>query len=279
MGDPQMVRDLHSLIDVLLGSDKIHGLMVLGEAGIGKTYNVLKYLEERDVIYSLMKTYSTPLSLYKYLYQHRNDRLIVMDDVDGIWENPHSAAILKRALWEDDMQRTIEWHSTTKNLGEVPTSFEFNAKIIFICNKTRDNPHINAVLSRILHYKFAYTREELLDIMREICKQKTGFALDQYEKREVVDFIEKNASIFDFRTMIQGFAIREQSKFNKNIDWKSTFLSILQGDANRELKYIYDLSKSDMPVEEQCNDFCKKFGKSRRTFFYYRAKLRDSGCL
>jgi len=276
------MRELYSLIEVLLKSKNIHGLMVLGEAGIGKSYSVLNYLEDNDVTPSVLTTYSTPLSLYMFLYKHKDDALIVMDDVDNIWENDHSAATLKSAMWSVDEDRKIEWNSTSKLLEKegIPDTFYFNSKIIFICNKTRDNPNVDAVLSRVLHFKITYTREEKISQMRDICKSIKKFNLTLKEKGEVVDLISEFASLFDFRTLMQGLEIRELSKESESIDWRKTFLSILESDVNNELKFVYNKSKeSVLPVEEQVAEFKKMFGKSRRTFFYLKKKLVDSGCL
>jgi len=274
--------DLYKLMDVLIESPRVHGLMVLGPAGIGKTYNVLKYLKDHKIDYSLVKTYTTPLALYAYLYNHRNDRIIVFDDVDGIWENDHSAALMKSALWEDDQGRRLEWHSTSKYLEQLGLSdidgFYLKAKIIFMCNKTRDNPHVAAVLSRILHYKFRYTRVELYEEARRICEADTHYNLTTEEKLEVAAFINDMAAQYDFRTIVQGLTIREHADKHGN-DWRSILFDILQDSLNDQYKYVYETARKGAFVEEAVKGFVERFGKSRRTYFYIKKRLRDAGCL
>jgi hypothetical protein len=275
-------NDLFQLMDVFLGSDKLNGLMVLGGAGIGKTFNVMNYLDKHKIDFSLMRTYTTPLALFMWLWEHKDDKLIVMDDVDGIWDNDFSAAILKSALWEVDGERRIEWHSSSRTLDKsgIPFEFLFNAKIIFICNKTRDNPNVDAVLSRVLYYKFIYTRKELIDEMKKICEHFTGYSLDKPEKLEVVEVIDKMASVFDFRTLMQGFAIKEHCKLNNKKNWKSIFITVLEGDINKELKLVFELvNNANLTVEQQVREYEQTTGKSRRMFFYQKKKLRESGCL
>ena len=111
--------------------------------------------EKRDFVY--LNTYTTPLALYKYLYDNK-DKLIVLDDVMGLFNNEKTLALLKSALWEVDGKRLITMNTTSRLLEGYPLIFEFKGQVIFLSNRIKENEHITALLSRTEKYIIDFTR-------------------------------------------------------------------------------------------------------------------------
>ena len=96
-------------------------VLIHSRAGLGKTYTTLKKLEGKDYKYN--SGFASPLALYKELYEHRN-KVIVLDDIEGMLKNQVAISILKAALGNG----TVSYLTTSKKLGEAPQEFEFNRK-------------------------------------------------------------------------------------------------------------------------------------------------------
>ena len=58
-------ENLKIMLKTTLASEKIQGLLILGKAGFGKTYQVEKFLAENEVDFHKISSYSTPLQFYK----------------------------------------------------------------------------------------------------------------------------------------------------------------------------------------------------------------------
>ena len=83
------------LIRVIINTDDYFALTFVGGGGLGKTYltlNEVKQLLKPDE-WCYFNGYTTPLSLYETLYKNRNAKLIILDDVEGIFNNPISVSI------------------------------------------------------------------------------------------------------------------------------------------------------------------------------------------
>ena len=114
---------------------------LLGEGGIGKSYltiNIIKEEVGNDFVY--VNGVVTPLSLYKLLYENK-DKLIVLDDVFGLFESDRAVSLLKSALWSVKNRRIIHYHSTSRYAGTVVLLFlaasamdgDFSALIVTTC--------------------------------------------------------------------------------------------------------------------------------------------------
>jgi len=195
--------------------------IISGQGGLGKTYSVIKALEDAGMknitdladfqvgtlidtkrSYRVVKGYSTAKGLFRTL-QESNGCTIVFDDCDSVLLDDLSLNILKAAL-DSSKKRTISWNTDSRLLRSegVPDRFDFKGGAIFITNLKFENvrskklqEHLAALESRC-HYidlRMDTDREKVLRIKQIV---KDGM-LDSYEiadeaKTEVVDFIEEN---------------------------------------------------------------------------------------
>ena len=94
--------------------------------------------------FTVIKGYSTPKGLYRTLFENRNG-VIVFDDCDSVLRDPVSLNLLKGAL-DSYERRIISWRADIRD-EDLPTSFEFRGRVIFISN-LGSNQIDQAIISR-----------------------------------------------------------------------------------------------------------------------------------
>lgn len=140
----------------------IKSMTVTGASGIGKSYNVIKRLEEAHDTgfcnYFYLNGKCTGLGLYQALYNARHmGSVLLLDDVD-VFDTEDKLNLLKASLESDD-KRIITYMSSSQVLRDagIPTQFEFNGKVVFITNKDLVKiskgrsalaPHVCALMTR-----------------------------------------------------------------------------------------------------------------------------------
>ena len=72
------------------------GFLLYGNAGIGKTYNIIKAIKEENQKLNIFSGHITSLELYHYLYEHRKEN-VILDDIN-ILENEQNLNLLKAVL-------------------------------------------------------------------------------------------------------------------------------------------------------------------------------------
>lgn len=213
-------------------------LLVTGEGGLGKTHTILASLKaaglkdshdvlssmeieededgeplsETDLLessgipasklFSVVKGYSTAKGLYRTLYENRN-RLTIFDDCDSILKDGTALNILKGALDSYD-RRIISWNAENPN-DDLPRSFEFKGRVIFISNKPIFSID-QAVRSRAICVDLSMNTTQKIERMRAIIEGE--HFLPEYDiktKRaalEVLDEMKNQAKELNFRTLI-----------------------------------------------------------------------------
>jgi hypothetical protein len=215
------LRERFSILDDMTRAVKkgdVRAMIVSGPPGVGKSYGVERVLSRHDVFadvaqdeklkkYEVVKGAMSAIGLYKKLYEFSAKKnILVFDDCDSVLLDDLSLNILKAAL-DSSAKRTIHWNTDSRSLQNegVPNKFEFKGGAIFITNikfenvrskKLRD--HLEALESRC-HYldlTIDTDREKLLRI-RQVTQdhnlfEVNGFEFADYEKDEVIDFIDDN---------------------------------------------------------------------------------------
>jgi hypothetical protein len=164
-------------------------LIVTGEGGLGKTHSVTQSIKSTDLTdseYVFFKGYSTARGLYNALYDN-NGKLIIFDDCDSVLEDKVALNILKSAL-DSYEKRTITWMAKMNRNDEYPQQFDFNGRIIFISNKSKESMN-DAILSRSLTVDLTMTPNDKIERMSAILAS----ILPEYSleaKTEALDFLK-----------------------------------------------------------------------------------------
>jgi hypothetical protein len=195
--------------------------MVTGISGIGKTYTVKSRLKANGLReghdYHFVSGHSSPLGLYRFLYEHR-DSIIVFDDCDSIFEHQNAIDLLKASL---DMYttRTVHWQSS-RMPDDLECEFDFEGQIIFVSNL--DSSQIdNAVKSRTMVIDLQMSRKELCEYMKSIIHVIEPSMSEEY-KLEVLAFLADNYESYDqfnLRTLVKTCKLRKRAA-KRDIDWK-----------------------------------------------------------
>lgn len=131
----------------------INGLLVLGDAGTGKSHYVKKALKDANVqsnVEYIKGGTITAASLFVKLYLNRHKhRIMVIDDVD-LLGHPEKKKIIPMILGaaEEGRDRLVTWSTAKRNSlmeeYDVPFEFKFNGNIVFITNYTKADIQKNA---------------------------------------------------------------------------------------------------------------------------------------
>ena len=246
---------LNQYVDILVKASKVFGLIIEGDAGLGKSYNVLKRLEmsnlEHDKDYVLLNSHISPMEMYEFFWKN-SSKIIVLDDISNLFEDETKVNLLMSALWSPLNKRIMNWQSSTSKI-EAPHQFEFSGKVIILTNRVPNS--LETLKSRCFHYELSFTYEDKIKLLYEIGNTAKV-------PINVIDFIHENSSQatnLNFRTL---FKINEMSKSK---DWEKLALQELQADEDRSIFLNVVKIKSDR--NEQIKEFTKLTGLSRRTFY------------
>lgn len=212
-----------------------NSVIITGEGGLGKTFTVLNTLSKlgiRDIndimpgeIVKPSKTmiqikgFSTAKNLFRTLYEN-NGSNIVFDDCDSIMKDPIAINILKGALDSYD-KRIITWGAESRmgDSDELPRTFEFTGRIIFISNMNQAKID-QAIRSRSILIDLAMTMDQKLDRMSTLAAADDF--MPEYSiavKTDAIALISELKSVareISLRTLITVSKIRATA----GADWK-----------------------------------------------------------
>lgn len=208
--------------------------VITGQGGLGKTYTVQRTLNtagymdlsnladfqagaiiNKSRTYTMVKGYSTPKGLYRTLFE-LNNSVIVFDDCDDVLKDPTALNLLKGAL-DSNGRRIISWRADFRD-DDLPRSFEFTGRVIFISNL--DQSRIDqAIRSRSMMIDLTMTDDQKIDRMEYIAKSDEFMPeFDISHKTDALALIRElkdTAKEISLRTLMSVTKIR-----SSNDDWK-----------------------------------------------------------
>jgi hypothetical protein len=208
--------------------------VITGEGGLGKTYTVTKTLNSKGYkdltslqefevgtkirkskTYSTVKGYSTAKGLYRTLFEG-NGSVIIFDDCDAVLKDPVALNLLKGAL-DSYGKRIISWNADMKD-EDLPRSFEFTGRVIFISNMNQDRID-QAIRSRSMMIDLSMTLDQKIERMEYIAK--SAEFLPEYDTKVKTDALglirrlKNDAKEISLRTLIAVSKVRASNK-----DWE-----------------------------------------------------------
>ena len=237
----------------------INGLLVMGDAGTGKSHYVKTALRDAGVqgnVEYLKGGTITAASFYVKLYLNRSSqRIMVLDDVDII-NHPEKNKIVPMILGavQEGQNRQVGWNTAKRNSlmeeYDVPMDFDFNGNIIVITNYTLDDINkkmkhcYQAFNSRFNHtscifnheQKYMYTKYliEECGMLGQNClvhsykvkdKKVNGYPEDNIQ--EAMDFIDDNYMNFSDITPRVAVKIVDTIHYHQDLTTKRIMLNSL----------------------------------------------------
>ena len=208
-------------------------VVVTGPGGLGKSFTVTKALTEcgfKDIsvlddfavgtilksakTFRVIKGYSTPKGLYRTLYENK-DGVIVFDDCDSVLKDPVSLNLLKGAL-DSYSRRIISWRADIRD-EDLPTSFEFKGRVVFISNLSSSSID-QAIITRSMAVDLSMTNKQKIERMQHLLA--SGEFMPEFDKTiksDAMSLIEKlqdKVKELSLRTLIQVTKIRQSAGKN-----------------------------------------------------------------
>ncbi len=187
-------------------------LLLMGEAGQGKTQGVMDTLNASGVEWTGIKGSTSAIGIYKFFYEHRNHAVIVIDDSDAVFESEEAGNILKAAM-DTHPERRITWSKQNTNLQAmgIPSEFVMNARVIIITNKdlevgnkrmTKAQRIMKPVVDRAPKFKTGLPNREweieyflmMFEDNKIICFDERGMTSE--EQTEIMNFVVENNEQF-----------------------------------------------------------------------------------
>ena len=208
-------------------------VVVTGPGGLGKSFTVsqtLTALGFKDVsvledfavgtvlktakTFRVIKGYSTPKGLYRTLYENK-DGVIVFDDCDSVLKDATSLNLLKGAL-DSYSRRIISWRADIKD-EDLPTSFEFKGRVIFISNLASSNID-QAIITRSMAVDLSMTNKQKIERMQHLLA--SGEFMPEFDKTikadamGLIERLQDAVKELSLRTLIQVTKIRQSAGKN-----------------------------------------------------------------
>jgi hypothetical protein len=141
------------------------GLFLYGSGGMGKSFNVLRHLENLETGYQLFNGRMTAKGLFLAL-QHAPDAVHVLEDMERLTKDADGQGVLRSALWaQPGHDRVVTWTTATDGAQR----FAFRGGLILICNRPlADLPELRALATRIEVHRLEVTEAEMTAKMREL---------------------------------------------------------------------------------------------------------------
>lgn len=234
------------------------GFLLYGEAGLGKSFSVVRAFKEEGKKFVLLTGHITSLELYHFLYKHQKE-IIILDDVN-VLENEQNLNLLKSCLSENT--RLVQYHTTSAKL-KFPSKFVFNGAIIILLNdKPKNSESLKAVESRILTYELKFDYHTKIKLIFELAKQEyKDLSLNQ--RQTIANWIKNNTSQATKNLNLRLlFQIYEIFRFDI-LNWKKLSSKLIETDEEIYL-IVQGLT---------ANEWIEETGKSKATFFRYKNKL------
>lgn len=265
------VADIQSYAKMVLNSEQFHALIVQSPPGWAKSTTINEALASLKKPWVSIGAYSTPLFFYNALCNHP-DKIIVLDDSAGLFDNMNAMSLLKAATWPatGSGDRIVSWGSTSEKVEKAMV--KFTGKLILLTNVLPKGRDTEAFLSRSVFYSIKFTKGNIAKMLNEASKQKKYYK-EPRRAKDVAKFLIEHMGKRDYtkvnlRTLQQGYDL---AAVVPKKQWPGLFEQLLPQVEPKEL--VRDLATTDEFVEDQCRHFMNVTGMKRAIFFRYRQEL------
>ena len=165
-------------------------LVLMGEAGQGKTQTVVDTLRSKKIKWDGIKGTTSAIGIYKEFYKWKDYDVVLIDDCDAIYEVAEATEILKAAM-DSKAVRKVSWSKQNSNLQAlgIPSSFIMKARVILVTNKD---------LEAVPGKRMSKAQRLMKPVMDRAPKFKTGLPTREWEI-EYFKMMHENNEIICFK--------------------------------------------------------------------------------
>lgn len=236
--------------------EKSNGMYLHGRPGTSKSYMVLSTLDTLAVTYSYSNGHLTPMGLFDLLAENR-DRIIVMDDVSAIFNQPIALQLLLAALGSPhDGTRVRHVRYKTAKGDQV---VRFTGGIIAISNLplAGHHPEVLAALNdRVFVIGYEPTDEQIIALINKLADDGVK-GVPPVKARPVAHFLIAECKLREIRPSVRLFVDKALVDFqlwesgNSETHWKDLVTSNLQQLAVEPQHPTKDLSRVEQIAAER----------------------------
>lgn len=251
-------------------------LAIIGPPGVAKTETVTRTMQQVHGAgkWASIRGKHTPLDLYRRLFQHRIDP-VVLDDLDGLFAKVENTALLK-AVCDSKPVKRVEWGSNhkafTAGSDPLPMSFDSISRVCLIANDWGAvSKDVAAILDRGLVVSF---QPSALELHREL---STG---GWFDDEEVFDFIGEHLHLLVAPSFRFYLTAREHKR--AGMDWRSLILRTIESSADPAALLVANLladpafDRLAAPEAARERAFQAQGGGSRATYHRHKKSLLES---
>ena len=201
---------MHKLTEFVVKGE-VRSLIISGAAGIGKSYDLERRLNkaiDRGEInqFTILKGKISAIALFQQLFEHRNSGdILVLDDIDVIFQDETSLNLLKGALDTGDVRHLV-WLTASTWLEEhgIDQEFDFEGACVFITNMDFDRmidrgttlaPHFKALMSRSIYLDLGiHTNLEIFIRVKQVIRTTTMLdvhGIDDEQKAAMMEWLQE----------------------------------------------------------------------------------------
>lgn len=189
-------------------------LIAYGMPGTGKTHDCEQILNQHGVEYTVLGSAITDLkAIMIQLYEHKDDEIIVFDDLDAILSSSNRSNMFKQ-IFQQKKTRITGMNATIKYVDEngdkqiMPPKFEFTSRCIMLSNKPRDFFE-DAILNRVYSIELNFTKEEMMELIQSKMSKLGGATYREIgpdAREEIFNLLNR------FKNKINGISLRTYEK-------------------------------------------------------------------
>jgi hypothetical protein len=275
-----------------------NGIYLHGRPGTSKTFTVCSTLDTLGVKYEYSKGHLAPIGLFNLLAENR-DRIIVLDDVTAIFNQPIALQLLLAALGNSpDGSRTRQVKYKTVNQEQV---VPFTGGIIGISNLPLAGRHhevLAALNDRVYVIGFEPPDEQIYALINHLAEQGVAGVSPQ-KAHMVARFLRAECKRRDIRPSVRLFvdkAIPDYRLFaagETETHWRDLIRSNLEQQTvelehptkslrradqiEAERQIALDVYRNFEPRTARIEAWMARTGKSEPAFYRRLAELKNSG--
>lgn len=235
---------------------KSNGLYLYGRAGTSKTHTVCTTLDTLGVNYAYSNGHLTPIGLFELILENR-DRVIVMDDVTAIFNQPIAVQILLAALGNRHDATGVRYvrHKTARGDRVVA----FTGGIIGISNlplSGQNNEVLRALNDRIFSINYDPSDDQIIALMMALARKGLrGVSPDECVM--VCNFLLNSMRTREIRPSTRLFvdkAMRDYELWKMKAtetDWRDLIVSNLEEQVVELQHPTSDLSRTEQIEAER----------------------------